>query len=62
MKIRTKVEFSGVPQWTTGNAEKDGKLWKITWDLTHHMSGRPRLKPLQDWFDQKEFDQFLEII
>ncbi len=64
MKIRTKREFSGVPAGTTGTAIKDNvsshgeaiNLWKITWDLPG------RFKPLMDWFDQKEFDMYLEKI
>ena len=52
MKIRTLVEFSGVPKDTTGIAEPDGDSWKITWDL-------PRTKPLVDWFDEFEFKKYL---
>jgi hypothetical protein len=55
-KIRTKVEFSGVPKGTTGTSEVDGKEFKITWDLPN------RAKPLVDWFSKDEFEQFLEII
>jgi len=62
MRIRTTVEFSGVPKDTTGECirEKDTpyskkKIWKVTWDL-------PRSKPLSDWFDQSEFDEYLEVL
>lgn len=61
MKIKTLVEYSGVPKGTTGIAEieKDRpfskkKMWKITWDL-------PRTKPLVDWFDESEFKENLEV-
>lgn len=65
MKIRTRVQFSGVPIGTIGEAEKDDRnpeLYKITWELTHDGTGRKREKPLVDWFNQEEFDNFLEII
>ena len=55
MRIKTFKEFSGVPKGTTGMAERDDDLWKITWDL-------PRTKPLQDWFDDGEFQAYLEVI
>jgi len=54
MKIKTLVKFSGVPKDTTGEAERDGDQWKITWDLD-------RTKPLVDWFDESEFKQYLEV-
>jgi len=61
MRIKTLVEFSGVPKNTTGYCEEDKddwhdgkKMWKVTWDLTTRKS-----KPLVDWFDQGEFDRFL---
>jgi len=54
MKIKTIVEFSGVPKDTTGEAERDGDQWKITWDLD-------RTKPLVDWFNESEFKQYLEV-
>lgn len=59
MKIKTIREFSGVPAGTTGTAERDGKLWKVTWNLTHEASGLPRTKPLVDWFDNEEFENYL---
>lgn len=54
-KVRTLKAFSGVPVNTTGNAVRDGKHWKVTWDL-------PRSRPLVDWFDNEEYDQYLTII
>jgi len=60
MKIRTLREFSGVPKGTEGEAEKDGKTWKVTWNLTRDFLGTPRHKPLVDWFTQDELDSFLE--
>jgi hypothetical protein len=60
MKIKTKVAFSGVPAGTTGTAEldKDGPnpTYKITWDLPN------KLQPLIDWFEQDEFNLFLEVL
>lgn len=58
MKIKTLVPFAGVPKETTGIAERDPKFhnnWKVTWDLE-------RSRPLIDWFDQSEFDEYLEEI
>jgi len=54
MKVKSKVEFSGVPQGTTGIAEKDeNDLYKVTWDLV-------RTKPLVDWFNEFEMGKYLE--
>ena len=58
MIIKTNREFSGVPKGTTGEMERDGKLWKVTWDLPD----RRATKPLVDWFDDKEQEQFLEAV
>jgi hypothetical protein len=55
MRIKSKVAFSGVPKGTTGFVEKDEDLWKITWELY-------REKPLVDWFNEWEFNQYLEIL
>jgi len=67
MKIKTLIEFSGVPKGTTGIAEieKDRhftkeKLWKITWDLPPKLFGMKR-KPLCDWFNESEFKQYLIV-
>lgn len=57
MKVMTKIAFSGVPKGTTGTAERDKRLWKITWDLE-----RRSTKPLVDWFSDSEFNQYLEIL
>ena len=63
MKIKTLIEFSKVPKGTTGNAERDEDLWKITWDGIDRYGGMPfKKRPLQDWFNQSEFDKYLEII
>ncbi len=60
MKIKSLIEFSRVPKGTTGMAERDGDLWKITWDNLETFRGMPfKKRPLQDWFDQGEFDQYL---
>lgn len=55
INIKTKVDFSGVDKGTTGTAEKDGSLWKITWNQN-------RSKLIEDWFNESEFAQYLEII
>lgn len=62
MKVRTIVEFSGVPKNTTGECIEDveadwtdKKVWKVTWNLK-------RTKPLIDWFDEFEFKKYLEIL
>jgi len=57
MKIMTKIAFSGVPKGTTGTAERDKKLWKITWDLE-----RKSTNPLVDWFSDSEFNQYLDTL
>ena len=68
MKIKTLVEFSGVPKGTTGTAERDPEYennWKITWDGITRMGlsgGRFAKKNLEDWFDQDEFDRYLVIV
>ena len=59
MKIKTLREFSGVPEGTEGKAEWDKTSWKITWDMKTDALGRPRFKPLVDWFSKEEFKQFL---
>lgn len=62
MKVKTLVEFSGVPKNTTGECVldieadwSDVKVWKVTWDLE-------RTKPLVDWFDEMEFKKYLQEI
>ena len=65
-RIRTKIAFSGVPIGTEGTAafEKDTKpefgQWRITWELEGVRASKTR--PLVDWFDQEEFDMYLEKI
>ena len=62
-RIRTIVEFSGVPVGTTGKVIKISSPknrhmdveYAIQWDLV-----RPR--PLVDWFSETEFRDFLEIL
>jgi len=60
-KIKSLVDFSRVPKGTIGTIERDGDLWKVTWDnLPHVFRGMPfKKRPLQDWFSQQEFDQYL---
>jgi hypothetical protein len=58
LKIRTKVNFAGVPKGTTGIAEPDEDvkgIWKITWEQGRH-------REIEDFFNQREFDQYLEKI
>ena len=63
MKIRTLVPFSKVPKGTTGTIERDGDLWKVTWDGIEVFRGIPfKKRPLEDWFSQQEYDQYLEKI
>ena len=67
-RIRTKIEFSGVPIGTKGTAEfvKDIdedigiNRWRITWELEGVRASPNR--PLVEWIHQKEFDDFLEEI
>ena len=64
-RIRTKIAFSGVPKGTEGTAafEKDtvkNVVWRITWELQGVRASQKR--PLVDWFDQSEYDEFLEEI
>ena len=65
-RIRTKIAFSGVPKGTEGTAEfeKDTEpqfgQWRITWELEGVRVSQKR--PLVDWFDQEEFDMYLEKI
>ena len=64
MKIKTLVEFSGVPKGTTGIAERDPDYennWKVEWDLPLQLYGTKR-KPLTDWFDEREFKKFLKVL
>lgn len=65
MKVKSLVEFSGVPKGTSGECvedtddtwiDKDKKMWKVTWDLSN------RTKPLRDWFDEQEFKKYLEVL
>ena len=63
MKIKSLIEFSGVPKGSTGIAEKDDDLWKITWDDIRVFYGIPFIKrQLVDWFDEYEFKKYLEPI
>jgi len=58
LKVKTKITFSGVPKGTTGTAikETDGSgLYKITWNQGRH-------REIDDWFNQGEFDLYLEKI
>ncbi len=61
-RIRTRVEFSGVPQGATGQVVKAdasgaGYTLAIEWDLAER-----RAKPLVDWFTKIEYERLLEEI
>ena len=63
MKVISLIAFSGVSKGTTGTAEKDGELWKVTWDGIHNMRGIPfKRRLLQDWFDSFEFSKYLKVL
>lgn len=66
LKIRSLREFAGVPKGTTGIAEIDptsNGLYKITWDKLETMRGIPfKNRPLEDWFNQSDFNDYLEKI
>jgi hypothetical protein len=63
MRIKSKVDFSGVPKGTIGFAEKDGDLWLITWDNITSVRGLPfEKRALYDWFNEWEFKQYLEVL
>ncbi len=58
-RIRTLVEFSGIPQGTTGQviqAEPSGAGYTlaIQWELPER-----RARPLVDWFSRSEYERFL---
>lgn len=61
MKIKTLIKFSGVPEGTTGEAERDKDEWKITWDLPFKLYGIKQ-KRLQYRFDDMEFKKYLVVI
>ncbi len=58
-RIRTLVEFSGVPRATTGQVIQadptgPGYTLAIQWELPEH-----RARPLVDWFSRSEYERFL---
>ena len=57
-RVRTRVEFSGVPVGTAGQVVRadrsgDGYTLGVEWELTG------RTKPLVDWFSRSEYERFL---
>jgi len=62
MKVKSLVEFSGVPIGSVGTIEKDGDLWKVSWDnimrfgLTNGKFGK---KHLEDWFNKQAKKKYL---
>ena len=65
-RIRTKTAFSGVPKGTEGTAafERNTKPEHGQWRITGELEGvrASQKSPLVDWFDQEEFDMYLEEI
>ena len=68
-RVRSKVEFSGVPKGTVGLVmPKDRTGFPVAWDLHHegHIyspeGSRTFVKPLVDWFNNWEAAQFLEPV
>jgi len=63
LKVKSLVEFSGVPKGTVGTIEKDEELWKVSWDSILVFRGIPfKKRPLQDWFNDEEKKQYLVAI
>jgi hypothetical protein len=63
-KIRTKVEFSGVPKGSTGiivRADNMGREWDVVieWNLAPRQFGMKK-KGLEDWFTKYEYEKYLE--
>ena len=68
-RVRSKVEFSGVPKGTIGLVlPKDRTGFPVAWDLPsegHIYSPEGSttfVKPLVDWFNNWEAAQFLEPV
>lgn len=63
-RIRSLVEFSGVPVGTTGTVVAFDEIYPegfdvvIEWDLADRLYGA-QTKPLRDWFTRGEFEGFL---
>lgn len=60
-KVKTNVEWAGVPQWTTGTIVEEYNLGDeggvmVEWDIPNHW------KPLRDGFSKKDELHFLEVI
>ncbi len=63
MKVKSLVNFSGVPKGATGEAEHDGGLIKITWNDIQVLRGIPfKKRKLEDWFNQEEFNKYIEVL
>ena len=58
-RIRTKVDFSGVPAGTEGIVAQVDNLSKITLGIVWDM---PRMVPLVDWFTISEYEDYLDEI
>lgn len=61
-RVRTLVEFSGVPRGTIGQVIQadpghGGYTLAIQWELPER-----RAKPLVDWFTKNEYARFLEEV
>lgn len=58
-RIKTMVEFSGVPRGTFGEvtrADRSGEEYTVAiqWELSERLG-----KPLVDWFTKDEYERFL---
>lgn len=63
IKIKSLIEFAGVPKGSTGTAVWNKELddYLITWDNEKRYFGTKH-RNLQDGFDKYEFKKYLEII
>lgn len=63
-RIRTKIQFAGVPKSTTGRVlQPNDELVSlpIQWDLPGRLFGTHK-KPLVDWFSKRDYESYLEEI
>lgn len=54
IRIKSLIDFSGIPKGTTGIAFPDGEEYEVTWDLPD--------RKIKDWFDKYEFNKYLVVI
>lgn len=66
--VRSRVEFSGIPKGSRGKAVKadpmghslKGGVKAEVWDVVIEWEDDSRTKPIRDWFNKDEYEQFLE--